>query len=84
MPQIHVFANDQPLGVLIRKNRAARSLRFTNNIGCARIVKKAVVDAARVPGVDTLGPTERSIANERVPAAVVVAGVVVRAEVVFL
>lgn len=84
MPQIHILSNDQPLGILIRENRAPRSLRLSHNVGRAWVVEKAVVDAARVPGVDALGPAERGVADERVPAAVVVACIVVGAEMVFL
>jgi hypothetical protein len=42
------------------------------------------VDAAGPPGVDALGAAHAGFADERVPAAVVVAGVVVSAVVIFL
>jgi hypothetical protein len=42
------------------------------------------VDAAGPPGVDALGAAHAGFADERVPAAVVVAGVVVRAVVILL
>jgi hypothetical protein len=42
------------------------------------------VDAAGVPRVDAVGAAEGCVADERVPAAVVVFGFVVRAVVILL
>lgn len=84
MSQIHILANRQPLRILIRQNRPPRSLGFADDISRPRLVKKTVMDARRVPRVDALRAAERCVAHERVPAAVVVACIVMRAEVIFL
>jgi hypothetical protein len=82
--EIDILANDQALGVFVGQNSSAGGLGFADDARRARLVQEAVVDAAGVPGVDTLRAAEGRIADQRVAAAVVVAGVVVGAEVILL
>lgn len=84
MPEVHVLPDNQPLRVLVRQNRRAGSTRLANDVGRARVVEEAVVDAARVPGVDAARPTERRVTNQRVAAAVPVSRVGVEAVMVLL
>lgn len=84
MTQVHILANSQANGVLVRQDGTARRFGLADNIGCAHVVEEAVVDTARIPCVDTVGAAERRVADERVAAAVVVVGFVVGAVVVLL
>jgi hypothetical protein len=82
--QIHILANRQAHGVLVRQDSAASSFRLANDVCCAHVVEEAVVDTAGVPCVDAVRAADRGVADERVAAAVVVFGFVVRAVVVLL
>lgn len=84
MAQINVLADGEALRVLIRQDRSAASFRLTHHIGGSGLIQEAVVDAARVPCIDTVCTAERGIADERVPTTIVVVCVVVGAIVVLL
>ena len=62
VPQIHILANRQTLTILIAEDGSACGFRLADHVGGARIVEEAVVDAAAVPGVDALGPSEGGVA----------------------
>jgi hypothetical protein len=84
MPEVDVFADRETLGILIRQNRGSGSFGLTDYIGCAWVVQETVVDAAGVPGIHAMSAAEACVADERVAATIVVAGVVVGAIVVLL
>lgn len=84
MTQVNVLCNDETLRVLIGENGCASRLWLTHNVLRSRVVEEAVVNAARIPCVDTLRTAERSIAHEGVASAVVMSSVVVRAVMVLL
>ena len=62
MAQIHILANRQTLAILIAEDRAASGFGLADDVGGARVVEEAVVDAAAVPGVDALGASEGGVA----------------------
>lgn len=82
--EIDVLANGEALGVLVGQDDGPAGLGLAHDVGRARVVEEAVVDAARVPGVDAPRAAEGGVANQGVPAAVEVSRVVVCAEVVLL
>lgn len=84
MAKVDVLADGEALRVLVRQDDGPAGLWLADDVGCARVVQEAVVDAARVPGVDAPRAAEGLVAYQGVPAAVVVACVVVCAEVVLL
>lgn len=84
MTEIDVLADGESLGILVGQDRRTCGLRLAYHVGCSRVIQEAVVDAARVPCVDTVSTSEGSIAYQRVPAAIVVACIVVGAVVILL
>lgn len=62
--EINVLVNYQALGILVRQDSCASGLGFAHGILSPRIIQKAVVDAAGVPGVNPLRAAECRIANE--------------------
>lgn len=84
MTEVHILADDKTLCVFIRQDSSSGGFRFTNDVDSPNVIEEAVVDAARVPCINTVGSAERSIAHERVSSAVIVVGSVVRSVVVLL
>ena len=84
MAQVDVLADYQALRLLVRQDGRARGLGLAHDIRRARLVQEAIVDAAGVPCVDPMRAAERFVADERMAAPVVVAGVVVGAVVILL
>jgi len=82
--KVDVLADGQALRVLVRQDGGPAGLWLSNDVGRPGVVQEAVVDAARVPRVDAACAAERGVAYQGVPASVVVACVVVCAEVVLL
>jgi hypothetical protein len=84
VPEINVALDREAVRVFVREDGGSCSLGLADDTLRARLVEEDVVDAAGPPSVDALGAAHAGFADERVAAAVVVAGVVVRAVVVLL
>lgn len=82
--QVDILADYQALRLLIRQNCRARGLGLAHDVGRARLVQEAIVDAAGVPCVDPMRAAERFVADERMATPIVVSGVVVGAVVILL
>lgn len=82
--EVDVLADGEALGVLVRQDGGPAGFWLAHHVGRPRVVQEAVVDAARIPGVDAARPAERGVAYQGVAASVVMACVVVSAEVVLL
>jgi hypothetical protein len=84
MAQIHILIHAEAMHEVVRQHVAVRILRLPNNGHGARIVQEDVVHRRGPPRRDAVATTETLVADQRVAAAVEVAGGVVCAEVVFL
>jgi hypothetical protein len=82
--QVDVALDREAVRVFVGEHGGPRRLGLADDALRARLVEEDVVDAAGPPGVDALGAAHAGFADERVPAAVVVAGVIVRAVVILL
>ena len=82
--EIDILANCESLRVLVGQDGRPGGLGLTDSISGPGIVQEDIVDTARVPGIYAVCTSEAGIADERVTAAVVVSGIVVRAIVILL
>lgn len=64
MAQIHVFANSEADGVLVRQDGTTGRFGLADNIGGAHVVEEAIVDTARIPCIDAVGAAERCVADK--------------------
>ena len=84
MTQIDITPDHEALSILVRQDGRPRGTGLAHHVSGARVVEEAVVDAARVPRVDALRAAKRRVADKRMAATVVVAGVEVSAAMIFL
>jgi hypothetical protein len=84
MPKVNITSDDQTLRILVGQDSPPCSFRLAYRICSARIVQEHVVDAARVPSVDSFCASEGFIANERVPSTIIVSSIVVSSVMILL
>lgn len=56
--QINILSNCQALGVFVGKDDGPIGFWFSDHVGGARVVEEAIVNAAGVPGIDSLRASE--------------------------
>lgn len=84
MGEVDELVEPEAVHEVVRQHRAVGVLGLADGVRRARVVEEQVVHQARPPRRHPVGAAEPHVADEGVPAPVVVAGAVVCAEAVFL